>query len=235
MYAQGRWSVQQQQQQPRRSTVRVVYRGKGGCTGHCCINRFGELGVATPEGTAHVRIDYTHLFPAFNSLSLPLSFALILFHPLTSRASSRFSAIGGWLRFSLSYNTSFSLFLSLRRSFCSSPFVSLSLSFTHIVLYLLFFSSAFSLSALPSDHPCAPDERFLPVVPTGHAARLFSSHLLCKRTQSRPTTPARCTLSRRRRLPRNLQPPRTQPPSHACARMLGLNIQTLAACLFFFR
>lgn len=31
----------------------------GGCTGYCCINRFGELGVATPEGTAHVRIDYT--------------------------------------------------------------------------------------------------------------------------------------------------------------------------------
>lgn len=68
--------MQQQQQQPRRSTVRVVYRGKGGCTGHCCINRFGELGVATPEGTAHVRIDYTHLFPAFNSLPLPLSLSL---------------------------------------------------------------------------------------------------------------------------------------------------------------
>lgn len=31
-------------------------------------------------------------------------------------------------------------------------------------------------------------ESFLPAEPTGHTARLFSSHLLCKRTQSRPVT-----------------------------------------------
>lgn len=200
----------QQQQQPRRSTVRVVYRGRGGCTGHCCINRFGELGVATPEGTAHVRIDYTHLFPAFNSLSFsfsssPFSLYLCLFRPPTSRTSSLPSRDG----FDSPCRTthrfrSLSLSLSFRKPLCFS----LSLSFTRIVLFLLFFSSAFSLSALPSDHPCAPDERFLPVVPTGHAARLFSSHLLCKRTQSRPTAPARCTLSRHC-LPCNLRPPQT--------------------------
>lgn len=46
----------------------------GGCTGHCCINRFGELGVATPEGTAHVRIDYTT--PSPRTISLPVSFFL---------------------------------------------------------------------------------------------------------------------------------------------------------------
>lgn len=70
----------------------------GSCTGHCCINRFGELGVATPEGTAHVRIDYTTPSPRITSLLLTLSFS----HPLASRASSRFSATGGWLRFPLS-------------------------------------------------------------------------------------------------------------------------------------
>lgn len=121
---------------------------RGGCTGHCCINRFGELGVATPEGTAHVRIDYTHLFPAFNSLflSLSLSSSLFLLRPLTSRASSRFSAIGRWLRFSLSYNTSLSLFLTpseVSLSFSVSP------SFARIVLFLFFFSIAFSLGFTP--------------------------------------------------------------------------------------
>lgn len=65
-------------------------------------------------------------FPLLSrSLSLSLLYSLI--YPLASRASSRFSATGGWLRFSLSYNTSFSLSLFLANSlyfFLSLSFVS---------------------------------------------------------------------------------------------------------------
>jgi hypothetical protein len=67
------------------------------------------------------------------------------------------------------------------------------------------------------------------VVPTGHAARLFSSHLLCKRTQSRPVTPARYfsfSFSRlSRRLPRNLRPSRSPSRGPPARRAPGLNIQ----------
>lgn len=163
-------------------------------------------------------------------LSLSLSISIFLFRPLAS--PGLFSILCHRRMASILpvvQHVAFSRSLSL---FSEAPsFFSVALSFA-IVLFLLFFSSAFSLSALPSDHPRAPDARFLPAVPTGHAARLFSSHLLCKRTQSRPTTPARCTLPRRR-LPRNLRTPRTRTLSHACARTPGLNIQTLATCLFF--
>lgn len=151
-------------------------------------------------------------FPLLSrSLSLSLLYSLI--YPLASRASSRFSATGGWLRFSLSYNTSFSLSLFLANSLYFYLFLSLSFfrlfSFSHSFAPLAPLSLSFSLSfsfvrALsPSfflwftlDPPsCTRRTRFLPVVPTGHAARLFSSHLLCKRTQSRPATPALHPLS----------------------------------------
>lgn len=140
VYAQGRWSVQQQQQQPRRSTVRVVYARRGwGCTGHCCINRFGELGVATPEGTAHVRIDYTtpsprttshrlslcHSVPPSLSLSLFLSRSLVLSHlePLLD------SLLGGGFDSSCcTTHISLSFFLSCSFSKPLLPSVSFSFS-----------------------------------------------------------------------------------------------------------
>lgn len=52
---------------------------------------------------------------------------------------------------------------------------------------------SFSLGLRP---PRTSIESFLPAEPTGHTARLFSSHLLCKRTQSRPVTLPRTLLLR---------------------------------------
>lgn len=77
-------------------------------------------------------------------------------------ASSRFSATGGWFQ---------PLPPPRCRTMCPRPSLSISLSLSR-----------------SHGHPRMPIESFLPTEPTGHAARLFSSHLLCKRTQSRPVT-----------------------------------------------
>lgn len=131
----------------------------GGCTGYCCINRFGELGVATPEGTAHVRIDYTT--PSWSPSVLPSRFCRTFLSLLTGLFSI---LCHRWVVSNppspppppLSYNVS----PSLSR-----------------------FSLSFSLG-----NPRTSIESILPAEPTGHTTRLFSSHLLCKRTQSRPVT-----------------------------------------------
>lgn len=88
-------------------------------------------------------------FPLLSrSLSLSLLYSLI--YPLASRASSRFSATGGWLRFTLSYNTSFSLSLFLANSLYFYLFLSLSLfrlfSFSHSFAPLAPLSHSLSLS-----------------------------------------------------------------------------------------
>ena len=125
----------------------------GGCTGYCCINRFGELGVATPEGTAHVRIDYTT--PSWPPSVLPSRFCRSFLSLLTGLFS-----------------------ILCHRWVVSNPPLSYNVSPS-----LSRFSLSFSLG-----NPRTSIESFLPAEPTGHTTRLFSSHLLCKRTQSRPVT-----------------------------------------------
>lgn len=87
--------------------------------------------------------------PSLFSLCHSLFLLYSLVYPLASRASSRFSATRGWLRFSLSYNTSFSLSLSFSRKF--SLFLHTSFS--------LFLSSCFLLSLF-----CSPPFLSLPFV-----------------------------------------------------------------------
>lgn len=125
--------------------------GLWGCTMHCCINRFGKLGVAKlPQGncTCPHRL-YRPSDPRFYHCPpflLRSNRTLLLHYP--------------------SYRSHFSLFtLSL---FFSLDFVIPSLSLSLFLLISFYGAYAtFSCGA------------------TGHAARLFSSHLLCKRTQSR--------------------------------------------------
>lgn len=158
--------------------------------------------------------------PLTVSLSVTLSLRLSLYFSLVlsfSRISSLFSilcwGVASILPVVQHTSLSLSFCLALSRNLCFPLFLSLSLSLVTVLCPLLF-SYAFSLSASPSDHSRAPDECFSPpVVPTGHAARLFSSHLLCKRTQSRLVTPARPLLlflflsfSFSCRLSRNLRP-----------------------------
>lgn len=209
----------------------------GGCTGHCCINRFGELGVATPEGTAHVRIDYTTPSPrtiSLSLLSLSLFFTLsrlgLLLEPLPSRR---------WLRFPPYRTTHHALFLSL----------SLFPSFFRGVLFLrfsfflfvslvkkfyssLFSSSAFSLSASLSDHPSrTPTNAFslrcLRGTPLGYFQAIC---FVNARNLGQVIPPARLHPPSHR-LPRNLRPPRGRDPP----RMLALEYSNSHAVssLFF--
>lgn len=102
-----------------------------------------------------------------SSVSLPSRSFL---SPLTAGGrggpSSRFSATGGWFQPPPPPPRPLSDSVVQR--------VSIPLS-----IFPVFFSRPPSRTSI---------ESFLPAEPTGHTARLFSSHLLCKRTQSRPVT-----------------------------------------------
>lgn len=124
--------------------------GLWGCTRHCCINRFGELGVAraTPR-ELHMSA----------SIIPPLRPSILLLPPILRRA----------------------------RVIAPSCFTTRPVALVSLIVVSLSLADFRTLdSASSSSFSCVPTQLSLVAHgATGHTTRLFSSHLLCKRTQSR--------------------------------------------------